>query len=442
MTTELMQPKLKGKINAIPSKSHVHRLLIAAALYGKSTRIICSGKLSDDIFATIKCLQALGADITVNDGEILISGINVRNATAQMFCGESGSTLRFMLPVVCALGTNADFYPEGRLPQRPLSPLREELISHGCLVDEVGTVPFKTSGKLKGGKFEIAGNISSQYITGLLFALPLLSEKSEICIIGKLESRPYVDMTLEVLSQFGVDIKVESDSLITINGSSYNKVPDETLTFYADGDWSNAAFWLVAGAVGSAEICVSGLRMNSTQGDKVIVDVLKAFGANVSIEEARDCIDSHSGSLYDITVFPSELRGIEINAADIPDLVPILALAAACAAGSTKIYNAQRLRLKESDRIATVCDLLRSLGADILPTEDGLLINACSSGNAMSFRMKGGNVSSHNDHRIAMTAAVAATVCQGAVVIDGAEAVNKSYPLFWHDYDTLNINKE
>ena len=182
--------------------------------------------------------------------------------------------------------------------------------------------------------------------------------------------------------------------------------------------------------------------MNSTQGDKAIVDVLKAFGAAVSIEEARDCIDSHSGSLYNITVFPSELRGIEINAADIPDLVPILALAAACAAGSTKIYNAQRLRLKESDRIATVCDLLRSLGADILPTEDGLLINASSSGDATSFRMKGGNVSSHNDHRIAMTAAVTATVCQGAVIIDGAEAVNKSYPLFWHDYDTLNINKE
>ena len=229
MTTNLYRPELRGTIKAIPSKSHVHRLLIAAALYGKYTQIICDGKFSDDINATIRCLQALGAKITTGEGVISVHGISEPQEDAEMFCAESGSTLRFMLPVVCALGVNAKFHPEGRLPQRPLSPLREELIKHGCSLDEVGTLPYKTYGKLRGGKFEIAGNISSQYITGLLLALPLLDSKSEIHIIGKLESRPYVDMTLEVLSHFGVDVAVEGDSLITIDGSHKNRLFDENL---------------------------------------------------------------------------------------------------------------------------------------------------------------------------------------------------------------------
>lgn len=433
MTTTLCRPELSGNINAIPSKSHVHRLLIAAALYGNHTKIICNGKLSDDINATIKCLQALGAKITMGEGEISVHGIktHVGNGEIDLFCAESGSTLRFMLPVVCALGVNAKFHPEGRLPQRPLSPLREELIAHGCFLDEVGTLPYKTYGKLRGGKFEIAGNISSQYITGLLLALPLLDEKSEIHVLGKLESRPYVDMTLEVLADFGVDITVESDSLITLGGIRQNRTPNENLTFHADGDWSNAAFWLVAGAIGKNSVRMSGLRENSAQGDKAVLEILKRFGAKIEIDVLRN-----------IAVSGAKLRGIEIDAADIPDLVPILSLAAACAEGTTRIYNAQRLRLKESDRLATVCDLLGTLGADITITDDGLIINGKSSGDADTFRLKGGTVSSHNDHRIAMTAAIAATVCSGEVIVTDSQAVNKSYPHFWQDYDMLNINKE
>ena len=449
MTTNLYRPELRGTIKAIPSKSHVHRLLIAAALYGKYTKIICDGKFSDDINATIRCLQALGAKITTSEGIISVHGISMPQEDAEMFCAESGSTLRFMLPVVCALGVNAKFHPEGRLPQRPLSPLREELIKHGCSLDEVGTLPYKTYGKLRGGKFEIAGNISSQYITGLLLALPLLDSKSEIHIIGKLESRPYVDMTLEVLSHFGVDVAVEGDSLITIDGSHKNRLFDENLTFYADGDWSNAAFWLVAGAIGNNKIRMTGLREDSKQGDKAVIDILKRFGAKIEIEAASECERRAAGDsdvagsvLRNITVDGAKLRGIEIDAADIPDLVPILSLAATCAEGTTRIYNAQRLRLKESDRLATVCELLSALGADITITEDGLIIKGKSNGDADIFRLKGGNVSSHNDHRIAMTAAIAATVCSDELTVMDSQAVNKSYPLFWQDYDMLNINKE
>lgn len=433
MTTQLFQPKLKGAVKAIPSKSHVHRLLIAAALYGKSTKIICDGKLSEDISATIKCLEAIGAEISTKESEITIQGINKKITAANLYCGESGSTMRFMLPIVCALGINANFYPEGRLPQRPLSPLREELINHGCNIDEIGSIPFKTYGKLRSGTFQIAGNVSSQYITGLLFALPLLEENSEIQIIGKLESRPYVDMTLEVLSQFGVNIEIVNESLILIKSQAKKQAICQNATFYADGDWSNAAFWLAAGALSDGEICVTGLRIDSKQGDKAIIDVLKAFGVEISIQQSSDSINN---KLYNITAHKSTLHCTEIDAADIPDLVPILSLVSACASGTTKIYNAQRLRLKESDRIFSVCQILTELGAQVQATDDGLLIT----GKNDKFSLNGGTVSSHNDHRIAMTAAIASTVCEKEVIITASEAVNKSYPLFWQDFNRLNKN--
>lgn len=434
MTVTLEKPNLTGSVKSILSKSHVHRLLIAAALYGENTQIICDTHLSADIKATIKCLNALGSEIEQCENILKIKS-NTQSLrevkSADFYCAESGSTFRFMLPIVCALGINSRFFPEGRLPNRPLSPLREELINHGCHVDSVGTLPFTTSGKLKSGIYEIAGNVSSQYITGLLFALPLLEEKSEIHIIGKLESKPYVDMTLEVLADFGVDILVKDDSTILIGGKNKNESKKDNLTFYADGDWSNAAFWLTAGAIGKNKMTVTGLRTTSAQGDKEILTLLKSFGADIEVK-----IDKNS-NLTDITVCPAPLKGIEIDASDIPDLVPILSLAAACAEGTTKIYNAQRLRLKESDRIATVYDLLSTLGVNIQETQDGLLINGNSAKDGVS-PLKGGTVSSHNDHRIAMTAAIAACVCSENVTITGAEAVNKSYPLFWQDYDNLN----
>ena len=434
MTITLENPNLTGSVKSILSKSHVHRLLIAASLFGENTQIVCDTHLSADINATINCLRALGADIELCENILKIKS-NTQSLkeikSADFYCGESGSTFRFMLPVVCALGINSKFFPEGRLPNRPLSPLREELISHGCHVESVGTLPFTTSGTLNSGIYEIAGNVSSQYITGLLFALPLLEENSEIHIVGKLESRPYVDMTLEVLEYFGVDIVIKDDSTILIGGKGNNRPKNTDLTFYADGDWSNAAFWLTAGAIGKNKITVTGLRTDSAQGDKEILMLLKQFGAGIEINT-----DNKNG-LSDITVSPAPLKGIEIDAADIPDLVPILSLAASCAEGTTKIYNAQRLRLKESGRIATVHDVLSTLGADIQETQDGLVIKGISA-KPNEFPLTGGTVSSHNDHRIAMTAAIAACVCSESVTISNAEAVNKSYTTFWQEYEKLN----
>ncbi len=432
MTYTVQNARLNGTVHAIPSKSHIHRLLIASALYGSETEI----RLGDtetpgsvDIDATAACLTALGAEIRKEQNRFYVKPITKSPRAASLPCRESGSTLRFLLPVVCALGCGAEFYPEGRLPDRPLSPLREELIRHGCKISEKGHVPLSVSGALSGGCYEIAGNISSQYITGLLLALPLLPAQSEIRIVGKLESRPYVDLTLDVLSAFDLDILIKDENTILINSSGKDRVPSrEPRVFYAEGDWSNAAFWLAAGALapsGSA-IQVSGLSLHSRQGDKAIVTLLEKFGSQLEIMQTGN-------GLCDISVSSSALNAIEIDAADIPDLVPILALTAAAASGRTRIYNAGRLRLKESDRLETVSTVLSGLGAKIRVTEDGLLIEGnpgCS--------LRGGTVDSYNDHRIAMTAAIAGTISQESVTITNAEAVNKSYPHFWNDFEKLN----
>ena len=423
---------LSGKINAISSKSHLHRLMIAAALYAPETEIFYEGAQSEDISATIKCLQSLNAQICdTADSRIFIKRMTndpARQTVRQLYCGESGSTLRFLLPVVCALCVPAEFYPEGRLPRRPLSPLREELICHGCEIAEPGSIPLSVKGRLNSGIFEIAGGISSQYITGLLLALPLLDGKSEIRITGKLESRPYVDMTLDVLSHFGINFTEKKETSFLIEPASQDSAADQRI-FYAEGDWSNAAFWLTAGAIGTGKICVSGLSVSSKQGDKAILQLLKQFGAQIEINKTGN-------GLCDITVLPSKLHGIEIDAANIPDLVPILSLAAATAEGTTVIHGAARLRLKESDRLQSVSEVLEILGAEIRQTDDGLIIKGRR--NYSGYPLKGGSVNSSNDHRIAMTAAIAGTVSQGAVTIAQAEAVNKSYPHFWKDFEKLN----
>jgi len=428
MTYTISTPFLSGSVDAMFSKSHLHRLMIAAALYGSDTEIFYRGGQSEDITATLQCLRALQCQIDDSEpSKLRIRGIGTvcPQEIHRLFCKESGSTLRFLLPVVCALGIPAEFYPEGRLPRRPLSPLREELIGHGCEIAEPGAVPLTVRGRLNGGIFEITGGVSSQYITGLMLALPLLKTESEIRIIGKLESRPYVDMTRDVLDRFGVQI-AESGSSIIICPAARQAGKQ---IFYADGDWSNAAFWLTAGAIGTGKICVTGLSLSSKQGDKAILDLLKRFGAAAQITQTKN-------GLCDITVFPSKLHGIEIDAADIPDLVPILSLAAAAAEGTTVIRGAGRLRLKESDRLQAVSEVLGSLGADIRQTDDGLIINGTRK--YQGFPLQGGTVSSFNDHRIAMTAGIAGTVSRDPVTILQAEAVNKSYPNFWNDYNILN----
>ncbi len=406
-------PKLSGRIRAISSKSEAHRLLICAALGNKETKILCTDT-NDDINATVSCLNSLGADIVRTNDGFSVSPIKKAIKKCSVDCGESGSTLRFLLPIIAALGVECDIYMHGRLPMRPLSPLYELLSENGVSLSKQGSNPLHTEGKLSGKDFSIAANVSSQFISGLLFALPLCENPSTLTVTGKEESAHYVEMTLDALSVFGADI--------VKNGNTYKISPTERYNSptvsQIGGDWSNAAFFLVAAAIGKTELIVTNLDPNSRQGDKEILSVLEKMGAMTDI--------SSDG----IRISSDGLRGTDIDASQIPDLVPILALAASVAEGQTRIYNASRLRLKESDRIESVCATLTSLGADVKPTDDGMIINGVT-------ELCGGVVSSFGDHRIAMSAAIASTVSKNPVTVEGIEAVNKSYPAFISDFETL-----
>jgi len=408
--------RLNGVVRAIPSKSQAHRALICAALADKPTHIECEGG-SEDIAATADCLSALGAEIEREEGIYVVHPLKLdSNDIATLGCGESGSTFRFMLPIVSALGRKASFVLKGRLPERPLSPLYEELIRHGAELPPQGTVPFCASGQLTPGSYSLDAGVSSQFISGLLFALPLLDGDSELRLIGQAESFPYIELTLAMLEIFGIRTEFKDNVFFIPGGQTYCS-PGKA---HVEGDWSNSAFWLVAGAVGKGSVTCTGLNFKSRQGDRTILDILAKFGAGIEVKEKDSAV----------TVSGGKLRGIEIDARDIPDLVPVLAVAAAVAEGTTVIRNAARLRTKESDRLAAVNAVLRAIGADANETEDGLVIHGPSA-------FKGGQVSSCGDHRIAMSAAIAATICAGPVVIQGAHAVNKSYPGFFDDLRSL-----
>lgn len=414
MTVKITPSPLSGKFNAIPSKSAAHRAFICAALSNTSSIIKCHS-ISDDIAATIKCLNALGAKIAENNGIYDITPVkkDVIEEKALLDCGESGSTLRFILPIISSLGRNAVIQGFGRLPERPLNPLTEQLVLHGAKISS--NFPLECSGKLTSGLFSIAGNISSQFISGLLLAAPLLDGDCTINLTTQIESKPYIDMTIAVMNSFGVTVEEKANGYFVKGGQSYTS----PTRFEVEGDWSNAAFWLTCGALSSNGITCINLDLNSLQGDKAIIDILSSFGANV--------IKGKNS----VSVSPAPLKGIEIDAANIPDLVPVLAVAACGAIGKTRIYNASRLRLKESDRLLAVTDVLTNLGANISQTDDGLVIHGTG-------RLKGGRANAMGDHRIAMSLAVAANICDNEVIIDNAEAVNKSYPDFFTDYKKLN----
>lgn len=415
MDVKVFPGRLTGTVDAIPSKSQAHRALICAALADRPTRIECEGE-SDDILTTAACLSALGAGIFREAGAYAVTPLKqtAADTTVSLPCGESGSTFRFMLPVVCALGQRAAFDLKGRLPLRPLSPLYEELARHGCELSPQGTVPFCAAGRLQPGRYSLDAGVSSQFISGLLFALPLLAGDSELRLTGRAESFPYVELTMAMLKTFGIHIEFDG-AVFSIPGGQAYRSPGAARV---EGDWSNAAFWLGAGALGSGGITCAGLDLNSRQGDRAVMDILARFGAEVK------------GRCSAAAVSGGKLRGIEIDARDIPDLVPILAVVAAAAEGTTVIRNAGRLRAKESDRLAAMSAVLRGLGGDVRETEDGLVIH----GGAV---LSGGKVSSWGDHRIVMAAAVAAALCSEPVVIHGAEAVNKSYPGFFGDLRLL-----
>ena len=397
-----------GSVRVPASKSQAHRLLICAALGMRPVRLTLDGS-SRDIDATAACLRALGAEIEAQDDALTVRPIRaVPEGLLHLHCGESGSTLRFLLPLCGALGVQAAFHMEGRLPERPLAPLDAQLRAHGMTLRQEGSLLY-VGGQLRGGDFTLPGDVSSQYISGLLLALPRIDGESRLTVTGTLQSAGYVDMTLEAL-------RLEAaQNAFRIPGDQRFCLPE---TLSVEGDWSSAAFFLCAGAFSAHGVRVRGLRTDSTQGDRAVLTLLRRFGAQ--IEEQTDCVLVRRGAL----------RGIRIDAAQIPDLVPALAVTAVGAEGQTVIENAARLRLKESDRLQTTVALLRTLGAAVTELPDGLVIEG---GRPLS----GGTVSACGDHRIAMSAAIAAALAEAPVTVSGAESVEKSYPRFWNDLRSL-----
>ena len=375
-----IQPgKLSGNISIIPSKSQAHRYLICAAFAKGQTTLICP-YTNRDIEATAGCLRALGADIVRTESGYVISPIENIPESADLNCCESGSTLRFLLPIVGALGLDATFHMEGRLPQRPLSPLWEEMERMGCSLSRPSIDTIRCCGKLQPGAYTIDGSISSQFITGLMFAFPLIGGETSLTNTGKLESKPYVTMTQRAMELFCYPFS-PSPGEITV-----------------EGDWSNGAFFLAATALGSP-VTVTNLSVDSPQGDRAVAHWLT--------ELDHPCV---------------------ISAADIPDLVPILSVVAA-AKGGAVFTDIARLRLKESDRVMAITEMLTALGGKAEADENSLTVYPAP--------LTGGIVNSHNDHRITMAAAIASTVCTDPVTILGAESVQKSYPQFWEEFRRL-----
>lgn len=395
MDIQVFPCKLEGHIRAIPSKSQAHRILICAAFSDHPTNIGCP-QTNEDIEATADCLRALGAKIArTMDGYSVVPASTIP-LSAELNCRESGSTLRFMLPVAAALGVDATFLLSGRLPHRPLSPLWEEMQRMGCTLARPTPTTIRCQGKLSAGHYTIDGGVSSQFITGLLLALSLIPGNSQIEISGKLESAPYVAMTQQVLKQFGA----KTEDFRICGQRPYRTTGNITV----EGDWSNAAFFLAAKQLGS-RLQIDNLDPCSAQGDRACTTLLSALS------------QGHA----------------TIDCTDIPDLVPILSVAAAYFYGAT-FHGIQRLRLKESDRVCAVIQMLEAMGIRAEARTNTLQV--------FPGQFSGGTVDSVNDHRIAMAAAIASTVSTEPVTILGAECVKKSYPTFWEEFRRLGGHYE
>lgn len=408
---------LSGTVTAPVSKSSLHRLMICAAISRKPTRILYSGALSEDIIATERCLTGLGAAVTYFDGGMTVTPFDRRTPASDcpLDCGESGSTLRFLIPVAAALGGVRRFKLRGRLPERPLSPLKEELCRHGAEISLDGDVLTVCGDKMSGGEFLIDGGVSSQFISGLLFALPLLRCGGYISVTGELQSRPYVDMTLAAMYNYGMNV-VESRGTFRLSSAPVGHFD----TVCAEGDWSGAAFWVFAGALSEKGIRITGLDPASLQGDRACVDIVRRMGAVV--EEYPDGVFVRRGIL----------RGIELDGGNIPDLIPVFAAVASAADGDTFIENVARLRLKESDRILSTCNMISAMGRLSVGGDD--FINICGGDAGVSAPC---TVQSENDHRIAMSAAILTSMSPVPVTVTHGECVKKSYPDFWRDLVSL-----
>lgn len=417
MNVRIKPSKLIGRVNAPSSKSFSHRMLIAAALAGGVSEI-SNISASEDIDATVGALTALGAKIFREGNTYTVMGIKAPAASAVIDCRESGSTMRFIIPIAAALGCSCEFHGRGKLPERPITPYIRELGKNGAVITKTeGVMPFTMNGTLKGGDYVLEGDISSQFISGLLFALPLCSGNSVIRLASRLESKPYADMTVEALSRFGINVEESEDKdglpVYRIRGGQKYRSADVSV----EGDYSQAAFYFVANALGS-EVQVDNLSENSVQGDKKILEIIGGISYN-----------KINGTGV------KRLPSFTADVSDIPDLVPILAVLGCFADGTSRITGAKRLKIKESDRLEAIASALGNIGGKIAVKDDSLEIEPVTG-------FHGGVIDGCNDHRIVMASAIASTMADGEITITGAEAVAKSYPDFWTDFASLGGNVE
>ena len=406
MSLAVISPSvIRGTLTPPPSKSAAHRLLIAAALAGEGR--VRGLSLSADMEATLRAVRGLGVSVRLDGDAACFAPAPPSSSPSPLpvDCGESGSTLRFLIPLYAARGIPAVFTGHGRLPERPLGVYADCLPPHGVTLSAASGLPLTVTGRLP-------GDVSSQFITGLLFALPLCREDSRIRLTTPLESAGYVDMTLQVLRQAGIRVEPLEDGWFIPGSQTYR--PLDTAV---ESDWSQAAFLLAAGALGG-EVTLTGLNPASAQGDREALSLFRRFGA--AVEEAPGRIVCRKAPLH----------GIDIDAAQIPDLVPVLAVTAALADGVTHITGAARLRLKESDRLAAVADGIRRLGGRVEEGPDSLTITGVS-------RLAGGRAEGYNDHRIVMALSMAALGCEAPVTVTDAQSVAKSWPAFFEDYRAI-----
>ncbi len=416
-TRTLIPRPLGGSLHAISSKSDVHRLLICASLADGTSRIRFHAALSEDMYATIGVLRAMGAMIeyadTEDGGTLTVSRpVSEHVASVTLDCRESGSTARFLLPLAAKNAVGSVMIGSGKLPERPFAPLCLALERMGARFSSHALPLTFLQAPTARGFFEIRGDISSQYISGLLFLLPLC-EAEGICLTAPLESSGYVDMTAKTMEAFGVSVERSGNIFRTFG--SYRAPKEELQT---EGDWSNAAFWLAA-ATDAHPITVCGMDIRSAQPDRRIVEILESMGMRFDIR----------GSSV-TAVSPLRTHGTRFDASESPDLVPVVCVRAAISEGETVISGTRRLRLKESDRVEAICRLISSLGGDIRADEDHIYIRGISA-------LRGGSADSFGDHRIAMAASVASVFCKESVVLRGSEAVAKSYPQFFEHFTLL-----
>lgn len=412
MNSVIINPKkLNGNISIPSSKSLSHRAIISASLsLGESN--IDNLIFSDDIYATLEGMEKLGSQIEkISPRSLKIKGQNSVEVNPIIDCKESGSTLRFLIPISLLWDNMTTFTGRGKLTSRPLDEYYKIFDKQDIkYTNNNGELPLSLQGSIRPGSFEIEGNISSQFITGLMFTLPLLRGDSKIIIKDELESKGYVDLTIDILSKFGIEIINKDYKEFIINGNQEYK----NIDYNVEGDFSQAAFWIVAGILGE-KINSNNLNINSLQGDKVVINLVKKMGGNIEIN--HDFIKTTE----------SKTKGIIIDASQCPDIIPIMTVLAALSEGQSKIINASRLRIKESDRLKAISTELNKLGADVIEVGDSLIINGKAS-------LKGGIVDSWNDHRIAMALAIASIKATEEVTITNSDAVNKSYPHFWEDF--------